>query len=595
MRVLVLNAGSSSVKYRLLEVAGGAGEAAGGSAIAEGKVERIGSGTTHQQAFHQILEQLPAGGVEAVGHRVVHGGERFHDAAVIDDAVETAIEEHVPLAPLHNPANLAGIRAARRALPDVPHVAVFDTAFHARLPRRARTYAIDAELAEKEGIRRYGFHGTSHAHVAGLAARHLGRPLAELRLVTLHLGNGASACAVEFGHSTETSMGMTPLEGLVMGTRPGDIDPGVLLHLLRKGMTADELDRMLNQRSGLAGLSGLGNDLRDIERHAAEGNDRARLAVQVFAHRVRKSIGAYAAVMGGLDGVVLTGGIGENGASMRHRILQRFDWLGLVLDEDRNESSRVDDANPVARVSADHSRVAALVVRADEELAIAREVAALVRSARVGAPTPIPIAVSARHLHLCADSFRILFGEGRAPTRLKDISQPGQFACEEKVNLIGPRGRIDGVRLLGPLRPRDQVEVSRTDEFKLGIDAPIRDSGNVAGSAAIVLEGPAGKLELKEGLICAKRHIHMAPIDAERFGVADGDEVEVALAGGPRDLTFGDVLVRVSPKYVLEMHIDTDEANAAELDQGARGELVYAEVANATAQLRKKRVRAEGA
>jgi acetate kinase len=199
--------------------------------------------------------------------------------------------------------------------------------------------------------------------------------------------------------------------------------------------------------------------------------------------------------------------------------------------------------------------------------------------------------VSARHFHLCAASFETLFGPGRQPTRWRDISQPGQYACEEKVNLIGPRGRIDGVRLLGPLRGKDQVEVSRTDEFKLGVDAPVRDSGKTEGSAPIVLEGPAGTLRLSEGLICAKRHIHMAPADAKRFGVQDGDEVEVKITGGPRDLTFGDVLIRVSPKFVLEMHIDTDEANAAEIDQGASGGMVYTDVTGASGMLVSRRAK----
>jgi acetate kinase len=338
----------------------------------------------------------------------------------------------------------------------------------------------------------------------------------------------------------------------------------------------------------------VGNDLRDIEQRAAEGDDRCRLAVLVFAHRVRKYVGAYAAVMGGLDAVVLTGGIGENGAAMRRRILQRLDFLGLVLDEDRNADARVDDARPVAPIHEDTSRVAALVVKTNEELAIAQETASVVGAAAQRGDQPaIPIAVSARHVHLTREGFEQLFGAGKAPTKHRDISQPGQYACEEKVNLIGPRGRIDGVRVLGPLRPRNQVEVSRTDEFKLGVDAPIRDSGNVAGSAPIVLEGPAGVLALKEGLICAKRHIHMTPEDAERFGVKDGDEVEVAIGGGPRDLVFGDVLIRVSPKFLLEMHIDTDEANAAELNQGARGDLVYAGVSGAGASLRGKRPRME--
>jgi acetate kinase len=585
MPVLVLNAGSSTLKAQLVDPESG-------RLIRKTTIERIGeAGSTHEQAVAQVLSEARSDAVSAVGHRVVHGGEHFTGAVLIDDAVEAAIEACVPLAPLHNPANLAGIRAARRALSGVPHVAVFDTAFHARLPRRASTYAIDPALATEHGIRRFGFHGTSHAYIAELAAKHLQRPLGELRLVTLHLGNGASACAVELGHSTETSMGMTPLEGLVMGTRAGDIDPGALLALFRQGLDAQAIDRMLNHESGLAGLSGVGQDLRDIERRAAEGHDRSRLAITVFSHRARKYVGAYAATMGGLDAIVLSGGIGENSASMRQRILQRFEFLGLVLDEDENAAARVNDESPVARVSAAHSRVQALVVKTNEELSIARQ-AALVVAQRQPSPalSPIPIAISARHVHLTAETFAALFGPSATPTHERDISQPGQFACKERLNVIGPRGRIDGVRLLGPLRSRNQVEVSRTDEFKLGVDAPIRDSGKTEGSAPIVLEGPHGHVALHEGLICAKRHIHMTPDDAARYGVADGDEVEVAIAGGPRDLVFGDVLVRVSPKFRLEMHIDTDEANAAELDSGARGDLVYADVGGASAVLRRGRV-----
>lgn len=584
MHVLVINAGSSSVKYQILDPESGAEQL-------RGAVERVGDGVTHEQAFAQVLSAAQGHEIAAVGHRVVHGGERFHDATRIDDAVEAAIAECSPLAPLHNPHNLAGIRAARAALPNVPHVAVFDTAFHVRMPRRAKTYAIDHALAEKYGIRRYGFHGTSHAYVSELAAAHLKRPQNELRLITLHLGNGASACAVEFGHSTETSMGLTPLEGLVMGSRPGDLDPGVLLMLARDAdMGPDALDRLLNQHSGLSGLSGVGNDLRDIEKRAAEGDDRCRLAISVFAHRARKYVGAYAAVLGGVDAIVLTGGIGENSASMRHRILQRLEFLGVVLDEDKNLEARVDLERPVARISAENSRVAVLCAKTNEELSIARQTAAVVGDATaVESQLRIPIAVSARHIHLTKETFAELFGAAASPTRYRDISQPGQYACEEKVNLIGPRGRIDGVRLLGPLRPGNQIEVSRTDEFRLGVDAPVRDSGNTKGSAPIVVEGPHGSVTLTEGLICARRHIHMAPADAERFGVKDKDEVEVAITGGPRDLVFGDVLVRVSDKFILEMHIDTDEANAAELDQGAAGEMVYTGIDNRSAMLIKRR------
>ena len=321
MNVLVINCGSSSVKYQVVDTDSG-------KAIIAGKVERLGEqGRDHRAALLGILAETEQFKVAGVGHRVVHGGDEFHDACALTDDVVQAIDRCIPLAPLHNPANLAGIRAAREALPDVPHVAVFDTAFHARMPRRARTYAINQELATGHGIRRYGFHGTSHAYVAQRAAEFLGRPLDELRLITCHLGSGASACAVEFGHSVETSMGMTPLEGLVMGSRSGDIDPGIVLALARK-LGVDEVDQLLNRNSGLAGLSGHGNDLRDIQSRAADGDDGARLAISVFAHRVRKYIGAYAAVMGGVDAVILTGGIGQNSVQMRKRVLQRLEFFG---------------------------------------------------------------------------------------------------------------------------------------------------------------------------------------------------------------------------------------------------------------------------
>lgn len=584
MNILVLNCGSSSVKYQVIDPDAP-------QALLAGNIERVGVERSHADAIAQVLDAAAAFPIAAIGHRVVHGGERFRDAVLIDDAVTSAIEEWSASAPLHNPHNLAGIRAARLALPQVPQVAVFDTAFHASLPRRARTYAIDPALAARHRLRRFGFHGTSHSYVARLAAESLGRPLSELRLVSLHLGNGASACAIEFGHSTETSMGMTPLEGLVMGTRGGDLDAGVVLALQREaGMSLDEVDRLLNHDSGLEALSGHSHDLRQIEARAAEGDDRSRLAIAVFAHRVRKYIGAYAATMGGLDALILTGGIGENSASMRQRICQRFDFLGLVVDEDANADARPSHAAPVADISRPHARVRTLVVKTNEERMIAQQAARLVsgltQPRQAGA---IPIAVSARHVHLDAATFAALFGEDASPTHFRDLSQPGQYACQEKVALIGPRGRIDGVRLLGPLRSKNQVEVARTDEFALGVDAPVRDSGRTQASAPITLEGPNGSVTLPEGLICAKRHIHMTPDDARRLGVENGEEVEVAITGGPRDLVFGDVLIRVSPAYALEMHIDTDEANAAELSQGVTGDLVYTGISTAAAQLRSRK------
>ncbi len=568
MRILVINSGSSSIKYQVVESEGGA-------VLLSGKVERVDSlAGGHAEALATVLKEASAHEPQAVGHRVVHGGREFSASARIDAEVEAAIESCIPLAPLHNPANLAGIRAARSALPGLLQVAVFDTAFHARMPSRARSYAIDREVASQHGIERYGFHGSSHSCVANRAATFLQRPLGELRVISCHLGNGASVCAVENGVSVETSMGMTPLEGLAMGTRSGDLDPGAVLKLCSE-LGIEETDALLNRKSGLKGVSGISNDLRDLEKQAAEGHEGARLAIKVFAHRVRKYIGAYAAVMGGVDAVIFTGGIGQNSASMRQRILQRLEFLGIQVDSFANADASPSEDAPVVDVSAGVARARALVVATNEELTIARETARLAHPRENTETKAIPIAISARHLHLTRETMDILFGKGAELEVHKEISQPGQFAAKQKVNLIGPRNRIDGVRVLGPLRSKNQVEVSRTDEFRLGVDAPIRGSGKVEGSAPIILEGPEGTVELSEGLICARRHIHMTPEDAEHFGVSAGDEVSVAVTGGPRDLTFGDVLVRVKSSYLLEMHIDTDEANAAELSRGAQGDLIY--------------------
>ncbi len=573
MNTLVINCGSSSLKYAVFDN--------NESVVHEGRRERLSSdeGQSHQQALAEMFTELDRFNIHAIGHRVVHGGDAFRAPTQVDDTVITAIEQWSPAAPMHNPFALVAIKASEQQFPGKPNVAVFDTAFHARMPRRASTYAIDFDTAKKHSIRRFGFHGISHEYAAGVAAGFLQRPLDSLRLVTLHLGNGASACAVEYGRSAETSMGNTPLEGLVMGTRSGDVDAGVILQLLQTGEhDAASVNELLNKHSGLKGLSGIGNDLRDIEQAAANSDDRAQLAINVFAHRARKYVGAYAAAMGGIDAIVFTGGIGENSASMRERILQRLEFLGVQLDIDLNRRTQIAKEDEYAVISEPHSRVDVIVVKTNEERMIARETSRVVNSDRVTAVPRIPIAVSARHCHLTKETFEALFGEGAEPTVDKPLVQPGQFACKERVNLIGPRHRIDGVRVLGPLRGVNQVEVSRTDEFRLGVDAPVRDSGNVANSAPITLEGPKGTVTLKEGLICARRHIHMHPNDAEQFGVKDKDEVSVSVLGGERSLIFGDVLVRVKDSYVLEMHIDTDEANAAELGGGASGGLSVTDI-----------------
>jgi len=395
MNILVVNCGSSSIRAAVvgrdraeplasMEVSRLVGDS--GTCRLELSSEdeaREIDAADHREALAaglpKVLGTLPAeADLDAAAHRVVHGGETFDQPVRVDDAVESRIEELFGLAPLHNPANLAGIRAAREHLPEVPHVAVFDTGFHGTLPTRAKTYAIPRDLADEHDIRRFGFHGISHEFVAHRAAGHLGADLEDLRMITCHLGNGCSAAAVEFGDSVETSMGMTPLEGLVMGTRSGDIDPGALIHLLRQdGWDVDRLDDLLNRRSGLKGLSGVGNDLRDVQAAAEEGDEDARQAIQIFAHRVRKYIGGYAAVMGGVDAIVFTAGIGENSALMRHRIGQRLDFLGARLDEDANRAAEVGPERPVADISTADSRCELLVVKTNEQRAMAEKAADL--------------------------------------------------------------------------------------------------------------------------------------------------------------------------------------------------------------------------
>jgi acetate kinase len=370
--VLVLNAGSSSLKYRLLDMGDG-------TVVRSGLVERIGEAEVpdHAAALERALADLGDRTPAVVGHRVVHGGDRFTGPVVVDDAVLAGIRDLVPLAPLHNPANLAGIEVARARFPGVPQVAVFDTAFHATMPPRAWRYALPRALADRLRIRRYGFHGTSHAYVARTAAAHLGLPAPDL--VTLHLGNGCSAAAVAGGRSVDTSMGLTPLGGLVMGTRSGDLDPGVLTHLHREGgLSLDAIDTLLNRESGLRGLAG-SNDLRAVHAAADAGDADAAEALEVFCYRVRCTVGAYAAALGRLDAVVFTAGIGENDADVRARVCAGLGVLGVALDPARNAAPD----RGVRTVSADGSAVAVLVVPTDEEHEIAAQALDLVRA---GAP-----------------------------------------------------------------------------------------------------------------------------------------------------------------------------------------------------------------
>jgi acetate kinase len=598
MKVLVVNSGSSSLKYSLFDTARPV-------PLLEGTVEKIGSGeAVHHVRTPELKKDLPAAGIasvgdaftvmagtladpeiravgtlgeiNAVGHRVVHGGKRFHSSTVVNDEVKEAIRSYIPIAPLHNPFNLEGIEAVEKLLPAVPQVAVFDTSFHQTMPDAAATYAIPFGVGEEEQIRRYGFHGTNHRFVAMSAATFLKRPVGELKIISCHLGSGASVCAIDHGRSVDTSMGMTPLEGLIMGTRAGDLDPGAILHLMRhRGLTLEQVDRMLNKESGLMGLSGRSNDMREVLEGAEAEDLHCKLAVSAFCYRVKKYIGSYVAALGGLDVLIFTGGIGENSPEIRARVCQGMETFGIDLADDVNRTTRV-GRGQIADISNSESRVRILVVPADEERMIAREALhALGRAVTRDTvdklrSRAIPLSTSAHHVHLSREDFDVLFGPGRDLTPRSELSQPGQYAAAETVNLIGPKGRIEKVRILGPLRKESQVEVSRTEQFKLGIDAPIRDSGDLEGTPGIEIEGEKGAVHLEKGVISAKRHIHMSPEEALGLGLRDRDVVMVKVKG-VRELIFGDVLIRVHPSYRMDMHLDTDEANAAQITAGTSG------------------------
>ncbi|WP_135452139.1 acetate kinase [Mycobacterium sp. DL99] len=376
MTVLVLNSGSSSLKYAVVKPDSG-------EFLADGIIEQIGSAQVpdHEAALHAAHEALAAQGLHiatlglsAVGHRVVHGGTAFYRPTVIDDTLVAKLEELSPLAPLHNPPAILGIEVARKLLPDLPHVAVFDTAFFHNLPQAAATYAIDREVAERWGIRRYGFHGTSHEYVSRQAAAFLGTPYESLNQIVLHLGNGASASAIAGGRPVDTSMGLTPMEGLVMGTRSGDVDPGIIMYLCGEaGMSVEDVDTMLNRQSGVRGLGGE-NDFRKLRARIESGDQNAQLAYDVYIHRLRKYVGAYLAVLGRADVISFTAGVGENDAGVRRDALAGLTGLGIEIDEELN-ALRSPEAR---RISTPDSAVTVLVVPTNEELAIARASAALV-------------------------------------------------------------------------------------------------------------------------------------------------------------------------------------------------------------------------
>ena len=601
MRILTVNCGSSSLKYTLFDTNKTA-------PVIEGLIEKIGSGDASyvirtaetkkelsvkdvmrvEDAFNKMVDTIKDSScsglkdlseVKAVGHRVAHGGDKFPGSILINDQVSEGIKDLFTLAPLHNPYNMEGIELMQKLIPQAPHVAVFDTSFHTDMPENAYSYALPHDICKEEHIRRYGFHGTNHKFVALSAATSLKRPLGELKIISCHLGSGASVCAISHGKSMDTSMGMTPLEGVVMGTRGGDIDPGVILHLMQhRKMSIEAMGEMLNKKSGLLGLSGKSNDMRTLLAAAEAGDAKCENAINTFCYRVRKYIGAYITALGGLDVLIFTGGIGENSSEIRTRICQGLEFLGINVFNDINKATRAKRGR-ITDISEPGAKVRILVIPADEEKMIARETIHALGRVRTQDDIqklqshPIPLSTSAHHVHLSQEHFEILFGAGKTMTPRSKLSQPGQFATAETVNLIGPKGRIDRVRILGPARKESQVEISRTEQFKLGIEAPIRDSGDIEETPGITIEGTVGTVRLTKGVICAKRHMHMSPEEALSIGLRDRDTVTIKVKG-TRELIFGDVLVRVHPDFRMDMHLDTDEANAAQISEGVKGSIV---------------------
>ena len=398
MKVLVINCGSSSLKYQLIDMATE-------ESLAQGLVERIGiEGSVltqkvegkdkyivkeemkdHKDAIRLVLEALvdenngvikSMDEISAVGHRVVHGGEKYKESVVINDEVKANIEECFKLAPLHNPANMIGIKACEELMPNTPMVAVFDTAFHGTMPEDAYLYALPYELYEKDGIRKYGFHGTSHKYVSQTCAEVMGRDIKDLKIITCHLGNGASLCAVKNGVSVDTSMGFTPLEGVAMGTRCGNIDPAIVTFLMKEeGLSVDEVNDLLNKKSGVLGISGISSDFRDIEDAAFNKDDRrAKLALKIFEYKIRTTIGAYAAAMGGVDAIVFTAGVGENGPETREKCLEGLEFLGVEIDREANNVR-----GKVREISKAGCKVKAFVIPTNEELVIARDTLELIK------------------------------------------------------------------------------------------------------------------------------------------------------------------------------------------------------------------------
>lgn len=585
-KVLVVNAGSSSLKYSLFDIPGR-------GVLFEGLIERIGSDHSRHKIKNQtesFEENIKIENIEAAfyemkkaitnpnkgclqsfdeititGHRVVHGGVSFSASTVINNEVIEAIRQCIPLAPLHNPHNLKGIELIMELLPNASHVAVFDTAYHQSMPEHAFIYALPKDYYNDKQIRRYGFHGTNHNFVALKAATFLKRPLNELKLISCHLGNGASVCAIDKGMSVDTSMGMTPLAGLIMGTRCGDVDPGIITYLMEtKGFLASDIDRALNKESGLQGLSGFSNDMREIIKNAEDGNREAEIAITMFCYRVKKYIGSYIASIGKIDALIFTGGIGENSHEIRARICQGLDTLGIVLNEEQNKKERAQRGN--IKNIAKYGKTNVFLIAADEERMIARESIHAIK--RTTSPeisnaikkAPVEVKIAPLLVMLSKNDFHSLFGNHRKLTPRTSLDQKGYYLCEETVNLVGPMGAVEDVNIVGPFSEVTQFILTKKVEFALGIEGSTREFGDISGTPGITIEGLKGNLKFDSGVINLRRTIFMETKDALKFGIRDRDVVRVKLYDAQIQ-GLGGVLVRVGTTDSLRMYINDYEAN----------------------------------
>lgn len=599
-KVLVVTTGKSSLTFDYFDTARKTNHARGSIdligtndcrivAVMKGeRIERKIDVAGRPQAFAaalSILQDAEVGvlrsseDLTAIAHKVPHGGDKYGSASVIDDEVLADVAAFAKFSPEGNPASLEIIKVAMSLLPKVPNVAVFDTGFHQNMASQSFLYAIPYDLYTKAGIRRYGAHGITHNYVSLRTAAAMKRNFGEMRIVSCFLDETGSLCAVDHGRAIDISAGFGPIDGLMSSWSPGSIDISVIFHLLKTmNLSTDEVEDILVRRGGLAGISASTRSFQELEDAAGAGNPLALLAIHHYCRQLRKQIGAFIAALGGADTLVFTGEIAERSDWVRGLSTQGLSFAGIEVNNILNKTASPTPGS-VIDVSDEHSTVKVLIVPNDEARMIAREtirvlgyenVSEMLRSRK---DSDIPIELSAHHVHLSQSDVERLFGPGHELTFRAPLSQPGQYSCEETVNLVGRKGRAERVRVLGPARSKSQVEIAMTEEFKLGIKAPIRASGDISGTPGISLEGPNGSLDLSEGVICSLRHVHMSPEDALSFGVKDRDVVMVKVQG-ERTLIFGDVLIRVDPDFRLAMHIDTDEANAANIKTGMVGQLI---------------------